>query len=133
MPRKDLIVSLSGVNSICFNACIFFGSGEILFSDQMWPWKDTCFCLNWIFSTLRVRLFSIHFSINAWKFLLCSISSFPAIIMSSAIPVTPFMPIKMASSLDWKMSYATTVPIGRRVHWNLPNGKAMQVSFLESG
>ena len=53
--------------------------------------------------------------------------------MSSAIPVTPSIPIKMASSLDWKMSCATTVPIGNRVHWNLPNGSAMQVSFLESG
>ena len=53
--------------------------------------------------------------------------------MSSAIPVTPSMPMKMACSLDWKMSCATTVPIGSHVHWNLPNGSTMQVSFLESG
>ena len=52
--------------------------------------------------------------------------------MSSAIHVTPSMPIKMESSLDWKMSYATTVPIGSHVHWDLPNGRAIQVSFLES-
>ena len=80
-----------------------------------------------------MRLFYIHFSINARTFLSCSISSFHAIIMSSAIPVTPSMPMKMASSLDWKMSCATTVPIGSQVHLNLPNGSAMQVSFVESG
>ena len=44
---------------------------------------------------------------NARKFLSCSISSLPAITMSSAIPVTPSMLLKMASSLDWKMSWAT--------------------------
>ena len=53
--------------------------------------------------------------------------------MSSAIPVTPSMPMEMASSLDWKMSHATTVPIGSHFHWNLPNVSTMQVSFLESG
>ena len=56
--------------------------------------------------------------------------SLPAITMSSVIPVTPSMPIKMESSLDWKMSCATTVPIDSHVH--LPNGQAIQVSFLES-
>ena len=45
---------------------------------------------------------------------------------SSAIPVTPSMPMKVASNLDWKMSCATTVPIGNQVHWNLQNGSAMQ-------
>ena len=73
----------------------------------------------------------MHFSINTRKFLSCSILFLPAITMSSAIPVTPSMPMKMASSLDWKMSCATTVPIGSHVHWNLPNGSAIQVSFLK--
>ena len=59
--------------------------------------------------------------------------SLPAITMSSAIPVTPFIPIKMASSLDWKISLATAVPMGYLVHWNLPKGSTMQMSFLESG
>ena len=130
---KDLIVSLSGMNSICFSACIFFGSGEIPCFDQQWPQKDTCVCLNCIFSELRVRLLSIHFSINARKLLSHSISSLPAITISSAIPMTPSTPIKMESSLDWKMSCATTVPISSQVHWNLPNGSAIQVNFLESG
>ena len=49
------------------------------------------------------------------------------------IPVTPSMPIKMEPSLDWKMSCGTTVPIGSHVHWNMPNGSAIHVSFLESG
>ena len=31
---------------------------------------------------------------------------------------------------NWKMSCATTVPIGSHVHWNLPNGSTIQVSFL---
>ena len=74
----------------------------------------------------------MHFSMKARKFLSCSISSLPAITMSSAIPVTPSMPIKMESSLDWKMSWATTVPMGNLVYWNLPNGSIIQVSFLDS-
>ena len=82
---------------------------------------------------VKSQVLLIHFSINARKFLSCSILSLPSITMSPAIPVTPPMPIKMEFSLDWKMSCATTVPIGSHVHWNLPNGRAIQVSFLESG
>ena len=37
IPRKDLMVSLSGGNSMCFSSCIFFGSGEMPCFDQQWP------------------------------------------------------------------------------------------------
>ena len=94
----------------CFIAATLVGLALIPLSEKVYPKNSIQFLLNTHFFGFNVNLFSLRREISAHGAVACEALSFPKMIISSAIFLTPGISLTMCLMILSKISAAKLVP-----------------------